>query len=171
MPYWLDWIKRDSRFPLPADVGRLLSTEEEVRTALAEGADPVALSIRKWRRIGEAIEAIGALPLPLAYMGALARHIGYRTCALCIDSTSRYEATHAEIRYGSDKCKVCPLSAVDQCTRDGSVYYRLERLLLESPLDLLGEAEGMRLREIRLLQRAMEDNLARLAVVRGHSTG
>jgi hypothetical protein len=103
-------------------------------------------------------------------MGALARHIGYRTCTLCIDSTSRYEATHAAIRFGSDKCKVCPLSAVDQCTRDGSVYHRLERLLLSSPLDVLGEAEGMRLKEIRLLQRAMEDNLARLAVVRGHST-
>ena len=167
MPYWLDWIKRDSRFPLPADVGRLLCTEEEVRTALAEGADPVALSIQKWRRIGEAVEAIGALPLPLAYMGALARHIGYRTCALCIDSTSRFEATHAIIRYGSDKCKVCPLSAVDQCTRAGSVYSRLEWLLLESPLDVPGESEAARVEEIRRLERAMEDNLRGIAVARG----
>lgn len=171
MPYWLDWMKRDSRFPLPEEVGRLLSTEEEVQTALAKGEDPVALSIVKWRRIGEALAVIGSMPLPLCYTQDLARHVGYRTCALCIDSTSRYEATHAAVRYGSDKCTVCPLSTVDQCTRGGSVFRRLERLLLESPLDVPAEAEATRLREMVHLQREMEDNLKRLASAGGEPTG
>jgi hypothetical protein len=171
VPYWDDWIKRDSRFPLPAEVGRLLSTEEEVRIALAKGADPVALSIVKWRRIGEAIRAIGSIPLPLSYLQDLARYIGYRTCALCIDSASRYEATHAVVRYGSDKCTVCPLSAVDQCTREGSVFRRLERLLQDPPLGVPGEVEAALLGEIAHLQREMEGNLRKLAAARRASTG
>jgi hypothetical protein len=131
----------------------------------------VQLSIGKWRRIGQVIGLIGSLPLPLAYMHDLARHIGYPTCALCIDSASRYGAIHGKARYGSDKCTVCPLSTVDQCTREGSVYRRLERLLLESPLDALAGVESARLAEIVRLERAMEDNLTSLAAPVGGSAG
>jgi hypothetical protein len=171
MPYWLDWMRRDTRFPLPADIGRMLSTEAEVRAALAEGSDPIAVSTDKWRRIGEVIRLIGSTPLPLAYMHDLARHIGSQTCALCIDSAARYEAAHGEPRYGTDKCSVCPLASVDRCTRKGSVYQRLEALMLESPLDVLCGTEAARLEEISSLQRAMQDNLESLAVEVGVGSG
>jgi hypothetical protein len=162
MPYWLDWIKRDSKFPLPTEVSKALMSEAEAADGLVSGADPVGLGIEKWDRIAKAVDSISSQPLPLSYLHSLAKYIGYKTCALCMDSKSRYESTKGKIRYGTDKCQVCPLAAIDQCTQKGSTYDRIEELILLPSLEVPHETEIDRMMQLSDLCKAMKANLERL---------
>jgi len=158
MPYWLDWIKRDSRFPLPAQVKKGLMSEEEAKNALASGADPIRLSVEKWDRIVNIMDSIAAQPLPLLYMHDFIEYMGFRTCAMCMDSISKYKSSKGKIQYGSDKCKVCPLAAIDQCTKKGSTYDQIEELMLLPSLDVPHEIETERMTQIAFLCRKMKAN-------------
>jgi hypothetical protein len=162
MPYWEDWIKRDSRFPLPEQISAHLMTPDEVEARLDQGENPFALSLEKWQRIEKAILEIIEEPAPLTYLESLRTYIGYKTCALCLESLGTYKIEGKEIHTGSDKCRVCALAKIDQCTVQGSQFGQIDEIMNKSPLEVPEEMVTERIEMLLKSVRKMIKNLGEL---------
>lgn len=159
MAYWDSMIRMDSHLPLPEEYKDVLLTESNVLALLKKRSDAVALSIDKWERILEVVEKLQTEPLPLHYFNSLAESIGEKTCALCIASTKKYRKKLKMIRYSTDKCKVCQLSALDRCTKEGSVYSKIESILKNNYFNTSALREDQVLHETKSLILQMIENL------------
>jgi hypothetical protein len=109
----------------------MLATEEMVAAQIQAGLDPVRLSIQKWEALAHALDVLHAEVSAERYYRGLEIFIGARTCALCLTAIQKYEAERGPQRVNTDKCSVCPLARVDQCTAAGSVFANIEMLLAE----------------------------------------
>jgi hypothetical protein len=105
-----------------------LLVEETVAAQMQAGLDPVRLSIQKWEILARALDVLHSDLAPEIYYQGLLFYIGARTCALCLASIEKYEAQYGPQRVNTDKCSVCPLARVDQCTAAGSVFAGIEGL-------------------------------------------
>ena len=76
-----------------------------------------------------------------------------------------------KIIYGSDKCKVCPLGKVDQCTSSGSVFEQIEKAMTSSTFEILKEEEDMRIKKLESLIDCMIGNLKALIVNQNKTDG
>lgn len=122
----------ERRFYVPAEVSGALMKPEEAEERLARGEDPGLVSIDKWRRIREFLRYLESMSFPDVYFHQLEPLIGYRTCALCLDSVRRVIAERGQISHQSEKCEVCALAPISRCPDPESVYGQLEQLLYES---------------------------------------
>ena len=119
------------RWPLPEEFQARLLKKEDVEKRLADGEDPVDLSIEKWKRIIEVYQKFSEDLLPYKYYYGLYEQIGYDTCALCLSSTQLFIQRHGRLEYQNDKCRVCRLADVERCTSKGSTYLEIDHLLYE----------------------------------------
>jgi hypothetical protein len=122
-------IRRLAVDRLSDEVVQRLLDGPAVRSQLERGADPAALSIEKWVRIREVYRHISGRFNPVRFYRHIGEYTGYRTCALCVHSTTLYERAHGPVRYGKDRCTLCPLAKVDCCLDDGSIFAQIDRLL------------------------------------------
>jgi hypothetical protein len=159
MPYWMQWMLRDSNFPLPLDYRRKLLSEKAVARGIDKGFDPIKLSIIKWKRIHEAFARLKGEPFSEGYLNGFKDYLGFKTCALCITSTKKHLNQIGAIRYGSDKCKVCPLSPIDRCTMDGSVFDQIASLVSSRVLGPSDEGENKKILRLIDLTNTMIENL------------
>jgi hypothetical protein len=162
MPYWEDWIRRDSRFSLPNEMIAALMTPAEVHERLNAGQDPAQLGLEKWQRIAALIARLCKEPMPLGYLNSLKAHIGYSTCGLCISALAAMTAQGMKQRSSSDKCTYCRLATIDQCTSQGSNFEVFESLISLSPLDVPKATETDRLNKLASLAEHMILNLRKL---------
>lgn len=130
MPYWMEENIKNRNSPLLKGMVRELLSEEQLHAKLAEGEDAVALSIKKWEGIYTVMNMISKKPIPQHYFRSLSKHIGYKTCALCITSIAAYKKEFGDIKTGSDKCRKCPLAEIDRCIDHESTFSKIERILL-----------------------------------------
>ena len=130
MAYWTEWDASQWKIPLSPTWRRQLLDENRVAALLDQGYDPIQLSYIKWVLIEAVVRSMEHDSVFELHQGALNDAIGYKTCALCIVSKQKYLRDNGVIRFGNDKCKVCPLAPIDCCTREGSVYSRIESFCL-----------------------------------------
>jgi len=127
---------RNLKFPLPERAKELLPHANEVRDGLRNGGDPVVLSIEKWENIYKVYEIISEFPSPYKYYSELFDGIGMETCALCLNSLQVYKKEFREVKYKSDKCKVCRLAKIDPCPQSDSSYMTIEKILGKNPIEI-----------------------------------
>ena len=118
-----------NHFLIPPGLRLRLLTEGTVKNALIRKHDPIIMSLVKWRNILHVTAEIGREVLPSWFYRDLHRFIGYKTCALCLSSIEKYTSQQGELRTSYDKCTVCPLAQLDQCTKPDSVYAKIDTLL------------------------------------------
>lgn len=130
MPYWdEDPYKIVTHLPLSSDIVSIMYTDIDVLDKLAQGEDPIQISIDKWERILQVYTIISELKHPYAHYDEIINFIGYKTCALCIVSIRKFEELHDEQKFKEDKCSVCPLSKIERCIDESSTFSKIEKLL------------------------------------------
>ena len=112
--------------PLPKE--HIFLKGKVINARLYKGESPIDLSIEKWKIILKALNWVSSRELPHKYIHNFLEDnvLGQNSCALCKTSKKKYIDTIGDIKYQDDKCKVCPLSKVDQCTRKESSYDLIE---------------------------------------------
>ncbi|MCB1192893.1 MAG: hypothetical protein KDK90_20785 [Leptospiraceae bacterium] len=121
------WV--DTHFPLPQTLRNKLISKEEILLKLSQKENPIELSTQKWVVIQEIVDFITQKGSPIFYYKELYDYIGFETCALCLVSTEHYIKIHGSVKYAEDKCRVCPLAAIDRCTAEFSNFDRIIRIL------------------------------------------
>lgn len=134
-------------------------TEAGLKESLANGADPIELSLQKW----EILRDIAAAQEPTPNgIGGLMDDIGSHTCALCLHSIAEYrKTTSAEMTSSRDKCGPCALEKIDCCVDKDSVYKRIESLVIAANFGYSGEGEKTAARRMTELCEQMIKNLRR----------
>lgn len=142
-----DW---EDELPLAADeilaksgkVSDLLGAEQ-VKKKLEEGADPLELSLEKWLRIKDFIQAT----MWTEYFKGVYEHIGFNTCALCLAAHKKAKSELGELKFAEEKCRFCALAKINGCLQPGSVYRQIESFLFESQFDPESTGPGEEKRE------------------------
>ncbi|MBX7058490.1 MAG: hypothetical protein K1X75_10535 [Leptospirales bacterium] len=122
----------ERRFYVPPEISEKLMRPEEAETRLAAGQSAVDISVDKWTRIREFLRYLESMSFPDVYYHQLEGLIGFRTCALCLDSVARVIRERGQVSHQSEKCELCALAPIDRCPDRGSVYLGIEGVLHES---------------------------------------
>jgi hypothetical protein len=136
LPYWFDWLNRDSNFPLPIKLVKKIPSEAEVKKFLASGGNPIEISLLKWNRIKEVFLEILKEPVPLLYLGGFGKVIGYKNCGLCLSSINKIDLPNPKRAPSNYKCKYCKLAEIDCCITKGSIFQEIEEITSKSYLDV-----------------------------------
>ena len=119
----------NQHFPLPIEIKSQILTEEEVNNRIKKKENPIKISILKWERLYNALIFISNKSAPNYYYKDLYNQIGFKTCALCLTSINKAERQKIELIYDSDKCSLCPLTKIESCTSNNSVFRNIESIL------------------------------------------
>jgi len=122
-------LYRNTRYALPKDIAAKFTHGDEIKSRLAKGENHFDLSILKWERLDAILDFIAKKTSKHKYLHNFKGRIGYKSCALCITSISRYEAMHGKMKSKEQKCTVCSLAKLDCCLEKKSAYGTVDRVL------------------------------------------
>ncbi len=122
-------VNNSRHYYLPNEISRNLLTEEYVLTELKQKVDPTLISIQKWEGILKAFIFLKDLYSPTGYFHKILSFIGSDNCSLCIVSREKFINDNGQLFSKESKCSVCPLSKVDRCIDNESIYSEIENLL------------------------------------------
>jgi len=117
------------RNPLSSEEIGILMTGEEAENRLSDNENPAALSIEKWKRMQKLISILSKKTDPEFFYPDLIYFIGYKTCALCLNSIEQYELKYGIQKYKENRCLMCPLRKIDCCLDTSSAFNKIVYLL------------------------------------------
>ncbi|HAW77397.1 MAG TPA: hypothetical protein DCW74_16895 [Alteromonas australica] len=151
------------RWPLDSSLKAGLLSPEDVEARLNGGENAIELSIQKWEKLRRVIQEIGEDVEPSRFYKALRDFTGMDSCALCLKAIQKLKEDGVSLKSREDKCRVCPLATVDQCTKSESVFSRIDDLLYfgESDPFYSGDSASLQ-RDLESLVLQMLENLRKL---------
>jgi hypothetical protein len=111
---------------LPVKFRKYLLSKNIVSNRLKNQFNVIELSIEKWEKIYNLVEIFSSDFNLTSNIPFINFYIGFNTCALCISFASYYKENVGIPKANTDKCSVCPLSKIDQCTRKNSTFKKIE---------------------------------------------
>lgn len=124
------------KMPLRAEsktLSGILLSKEYITRKLADGIDPVELSIVKWNRVKDVYLWTRNEGWRYLYFGDIYFAIGSETCPLCIVALNDFENESVNQKHIKDKCSKCKLAKIECCPDLDSLFSNITYLLGYEP--------------------------------------